>query len=77
MDGERFDALTRLLAGPLLRRQLLRGVAGALAGAALAGRAAHAQCTGCDCCPEGTTSRTCTEGQDGLLPRRRGVCQDV
>ena len=74
MDRERFDHLTRRLAHPLPRRRLLRRAASALAGVALAGRAArilaacdtppncpegYKSCGGCSCIPENGVC--CTE----------------
>jgi hypothetical protein len=72
MDGERFDHLTRWLAGSLPRRRLLRSAAGTLIGVVLARRAgvvrAQQTCTDCadrglECCTYdlGVLCRTATQ----------------
>src|SRR5579884_3138994 len=70
MDPTRFDKLAKSLAGGVSRRTVLRGLAGALAGAAGLTRAAEAA-------PCAHPGQACTTDADccGALPCVAGVCQ--
>ena len=88
MDGHRFDGLTRTLAGGTSRRQVLKllagGVAGGLAGVLGAGNSGAAprckrvgqRChTNADCCPEqNQTICSATSGQCEACPAGTALC---
>jgi len=56
MDGDRFDALTRALAGGTSRRRVLKGLGGALVGASGLGGGGGAAAAAADACAEALRS---------------------
>jgi hypothetical protein len=77
MDGRRFDALTKTLSTGTSRRRVLRGIAGAFGGAALAWRAKDVDAQGClpngRVCPTSRPGACCTGVCDERRDPRRGV----